>query len=425
MVKDDVLVVVLAGGVGERLSPLTKERAKPAVYFGGPYRIIDFVLSNCLNSGFRRIYIATQYKSLSLNRHIRQGWSVVSEELGEFIEILPPQKRVGEHWYQGTADAVYQNLYSIVREQPRYVVILAGDHIYKMDYRRMLQAHIDHGAEVTLATIEVPIQDGRRFGIMAVDAASRVIGFQEKPAEPASLPGMPHLALASMGIYVFDMDCLARALEEDAAKADSHHDFGKNIIPSMIQEGKVYAYQFYDENKKAAKYWRDIGTLDAYYEANIDLCHVNPEFNLYDPEWPLRTYQPQSPPAKFVFAEEDGRKGEALDSLISPGCIVSGSRILGSILCPNVRVHSFCTIEQSILMPGVRVGRHARLKRTIVDRDVLIPRGAMIGYNLDEDRRRHTVTDDGVVVVTVDEEPFIGPISDTALRLEANADRVR
>ena len=425
MVNDDVLTIVLAGGVGERLSPLTRERAKPAVYFGGPYRIIDFVLSNCLNSGFRRIYIATQYKSLSLNRHVRQGWSVVSEELGEFIEILPPQKRVGEHWYQGTADAVYQNLYSIVRERPRYVVILAGDHVYKMDYRKMLQAHIDTHAEVTLATIEVPIQDGQRFGIVAVDETSRVIGFQEKPAEPASLPGAPHLALASMGIYVFNMDCLGSSLEADATIPESQHDFGKNVIPSLISTGKVYAYQFYDENKKAAKYWRDIGTLDAYYDANMDLCQVNPEFNLYDPEWPLRTYQPQSPPAKFVFAEDDGRKGEALDSLISPGCIVSGSRILGSILCPNVRVHSFCTIEQSILMPGVRVGRHARLRRTIVDRDVLLPRGAMIGYNLDEDRRRHTVTDDGVVVVTVAEEPFIGPISDQALRLEAHADRVR
>ena len=425
MVNDDVLVIVLAGGVGERLSPLTKERAKPAVYFGGPYRIIDFVLSNCLNSGFRKIYIATQYKSLSLNRHIRQGWSVVSEELGEFIEILPPQKRVGEHWYQGTADAVYQNLYSIVRENPRYVVILAGDHIYKMDYRKMLQAHIDTRADVTLATIEVPIDHGQRFGIVAVDEASRVIGFQEKPADPACLPGFPHLALASMGIYVFNMDSLGSSLESDAALPDSRHDFGRNIIPALIGAGKVYAYQFYDENKKAAKYWRDIGTLDAFYEANMDLCQVNPEFNLYDPEWPLRTYQPQSPPAKFVFAEEDGRKGEALDSLISPGCIVSGSRILGSILCPNVRVHSFCTIEGSILMPGVRVGRHARLRKAIVDRDVLIPRGAMIGYNHDEDRRRHTVTDDGVVVVTVDEEPFIGPISDTALRLEANADRVR
>jgi glucose-1-phosphate adenylyltransferase len=422
MVDDDVLVIVLAGGVGERLFPLTKERAKPAVYFGGPYRIIDFVLSNCINSGLRRIYIATQYKSLSLNRHIRQGWSVVSEELGEFIEILPPQKRVGEQWYQGTADAVYQNLYSIVREDPRYVIILAGDHIYKMDYRRMLQAHIDRRADVTLASIEVPVQEGRRFGIVAVDEAQRVVGFQEKPAEPAAIPGIPHMALASMGIYVFNRDLLMTALEDDAADADSQHDFGRNIIPALIATRHVLSYQFYDENKKSAKYWRDIGTLDAYYEANMDLCQVNPEFNLYDPEWPLRTYQPQAPPAKFVFAEE-GRKGEALDSLISPGCIVSGSRIWGSILCPNVRVHSFCSIEQSILMPGVRVGRHARIRRAIIDRDVLIPRGALIGYDLEEDRRRHTVTDDGVVVVTVDEDPFIGSIEDLSLRLEADADR--
>ena len=421
MLHDDVLVIVLAGGVGERLSPLTKDRAKPAVYFGGPYRIIDFVLSNCLNSGFRRVYIATQYKSLSLNRHVRLGWSIVSEELGEFIEILPPQKRVGEQWYQGTADAVYQNLYSIVRESPRYVVVLAGDHIYKMDYRRMLRFHVDKGAEVTLASIEVPIEDGPRFGIVAVDEEHRINGFQEKPASPASIPGTPHLALASMGIYVFDIDVMVKALEADAASAESHHDFGKNIIPTLIRGGRVFSYQFYDENKKAAKYWRDIGTLDAYYEANMDLCHVNPEFNLYDPEWPLRTYQPQAPPAKFVFAE-DLRRGEALDSLISPGCIVSGSRIWGSILCPNVRVHSFCNVEQSILMPGVRVGRHARIRNAIVDRDVLIPRGAHIGFNVDEDRRRHTVTEGGVVVVTVDEEPFIGPISESALRQEAEAD---
>jgi glucose-1-phosphate adenylyltransferase len=422
MVNDDVLVIVLAGGVGERLFPLTKERAKPAVYFGGPYRIIDFVLSNCLNSGFRRIYIATQYKSLSLNRHIRQGWNVVSEELGEFIEILPPQKRVGEQWYQGTADAVYQNLYSIAQENPRYVIVLAGDHIYKMDYRRMLQAHIDKRADATLASIEVPIEEGRRFGIVHVDEQEMVVGFQEKPARPASIPGMPHLALASMGIYVFNRDLLMHTLESDATDGDSQHDFGKNIIPSLIGSRRVYSYQFYDENKKAAKYWRDIGTLDAYYEANMDLCQVNPEFNLYDPEWPLRTYQPQAPPAKFVFAEE-GRKGEALDSLISPGCIVSGSRISGSILCPNVRVHSFCSVDQSILMPGVRVGRHARIRRAIIDRDVLIPRGAMIGYHPDEDRRRHTVTEDGVVVVTVDEEPYIGGIQDLSLRLEAEADR--
>jgi glucose-1-phosphate adenylyltransferase len=422
MVDDNVLVVVLAGGAGERLFPLTKERAKPAVYFGGPYRIIDFVLSNCLNSGFRRVFIATQYKSLSLNRHIRQGWSIVSEELGEFIEIIPPQKRVGEHWYQGTADAVYQNLYSIVREHPRYVVVLAGDHIYKMDYRKMLQAHIENGADATLASIEVPIEHGRRFGIVAVDEANRVVGFQEKPADPAHIPGVPHFALASMGIYVFTIDALVKSLEEDAAQPDSQHDFGKNIIPWLIGSGNVFSYQFYDENKKAAKYWRDIGTLDAFYEANMDLCQVNPEFNLYDPEWPLRTYQPQSPPAKFVFAEE-GRKGEALDSLISPGCIVSGSRILGSILCPNVRVHSFCSIEQSLLMPGVRVGRHARIKRAIIDRDVLLPRGACIGYDLEEDRRRHTVTDDGVVVVTLDEQPFISAIPDSALRLEVQADK--
>jgi glucose-1-phosphate adenylyltransferase len=422
MVHDDVLVIVLAGGVGERLSPLTKERAKPAVFFGGPYRIIDFALSNCINSGFRRIFIATQYKSLSLNRHIRQGWTVVSEELGEFIEILPPQKRVGEQWYQGTADAVFQNLYSIVREEPRRVVILAGDHIYKMDYRKMLNFHVEHGAAVTLAAIEVPIEDGPRFGIVGVDEGNRVVGFQEKPAQPTSIPGHPELALASMGIYVFEMDVLLRALEQDDQDPNSKHDFGKDILPVLIGEGRVFSYEFYDENKKAAKYWRDIGTLDAYFEANMDLCRVNPEFNLYDPEWPLRTYMPQAPPAKFVFAE-DWRRGEALDSVISHGCIVSGSKISGSILCPNVRVHSFCTIDQSILMPGVRVGRHAQIRRAIVDRDVIIPRGARIGYDPEEDRKRHTVSDGGVVVVTLNDEPFVGPIAEEALKLEAEADR--
>ncbi len=422
MRPEDVLVIVLAGGVGERLAPLTQDRAKPAVYFGGPYRIIDFVLSNCINSGLRRVFIATQYKSLSLNRHVRQGWSIVSEELGEFIEILPPQKRVGEQWYQGTADAVYQNLYSIVREEPRYVVVLAGDHVYKMDYLRMLRFHQETEATVTMAAIEVPIEDGRRFGIVAVDDNDRVTGFLEKPANPPSMPGQPHLALASMGIYVFNSDVLVRALEADAANPASQHDFGKNIIPSLIPDGRMFAYPFYDENKKAAKYWRDIGTLDAYFDANMDLCQVSPEFNLYDPEWPLRTYMPQAPPAKFVFAEAR-RRGEAQDSLISQGCIVSGSLIHGSILCPNVRVHSFCQIESSILMPGVRVGRHARIKRAIIDRDVHIPRGACIGYDPDEDRRRHTVSEGGVVVVAPGEEPLIGPIDDDALRLEAEADR--
>ena len=421
MVRDDALVIVLAGGAGERLSPLTRERAKPAVYFGGPYRIIDFVLSNCVNSGLRRVFIATQYKSLSLNRHIRMGWSIVSEELGEFIEILPPQKRVGEHWYLGTADAVFQNLYSIEREAPRHVVVLAGDHVYKMDYRKMLRAHEDRGADVTLATIEVPVEDASRFGVVAVDEQDRIVGFQEKPAAPVPMPGQPQLALASMGIYVFNMDVLTRALEADAADTSSHHDFGKNILPTQISSGRVFAYPFYDENQKGAKYWRDIGTLDAYYEANMDLCHVNPEFNLYDPEWPLRTHQPQAPPAKFVFADAH-RMGTALDSVISPGCIISGSRIQGSILCPNVRVHSFATVENSILMPGVQVGRHARIRNAIIDRDVLVPRSAVIGYDAAEDAARHTVTERGIVVVTVDESARVEPISSEASAVEAGVD---
>jgi glucose-1-phosphate adenylyltransferase len=423
MHPDDVLVILLAGGAGERLFPLTADRAKPAVYFGGPYRIIDFTLSNCINSGLRRIFIATQYKSLSLNRHIRMAWNVVSEELGEFVEILPPQKRVGEHWYLGTADAVYQNLYSIVREAPRHVIVLSGDHVYKMDYSKMLRFHLEKDADVTLATIEVPIDDGRRFGIVGIDEDERVRQFQEKPAEPAAVPGSPHLALASMGIYIFKADVLVRTLEHDAAQADSQHDFGKNLIPLLIHAGRAFSYRFYDENKKASKYWRDIGTLDAYYEASMDLCDVSPEFNLYDPEWPLRTYQPQAPPAKFVFGDEGKRCGYALDSVISNGCIISGSRVSGSVLCPNVRVHSFGTIEQSILMPGVRVGRHARIRRAIIDRDVLIPRGAVIGFDPEEDRRRHAVTDGGVVVVTANDEPCIGPIDADALRAEADADR--
>jgi glucose-1-phosphate adenylyltransferase len=416
--NDDILVMVLAGGVGERLSPLTKERAKPAVYFGGPYRIIDFTLSNCINSGLRKIFIALQYKSLSLSRHLRMGWSVVADELGEFIEILSPQKRVGENWYLGTADAVYQNLYSIQRENPRQLIVLSGDHVYKMDYAKMLRFHREHGGGVTIAAIEVPSEEADRFGVLQVDEHDRLTGFLEKPKD---LPAGQQV-LASLGIYIFDVDVLIPALEEDA-KRETTHDFGKDIIPGLITAVPVYAYRFYDENKKAAKYWRDIGTLDAYFDASMDLCHVNPEFNLYDPEWPLRTYQPQSPPAKFVFAEEGRRCGQALDSIISGGCIISGSRVSGSILCPNVRVHSFCDLDQSILMPGVRVGRHARIRRAIVDRDVLIPRGALIGFNPEEDRRRHTVTDGGVVVVTAEDDPLIGPVTEDALRAEAEADR--
>jgi glucose-1-phosphate adenylyltransferase len=417
-VLDDVLVMVLAGGVGERLYPLTKERAKPAVYFGGPYRIIDFTLSNCINSGLRKIFIALQYKSLSLSRHLRMGWSVVADELGEFIEILSPQKRVGEHWYLGTADAVYQNLYSILRENPRHLIVLSGDHVYKMDYAKMLHFHRDRAAGATLAAIEVPSEEGQRFGVLQTDDEGRLTGFLEKPKDLP--PG--EQVLASLGIYIFDVDVLVPALEEDARRASSH-DFGKDIIPELISKVPVYAYRFYDENKKGAKYWRDIGTLDAYYDANMDLCHVNPDFNLYDPEWPLRTNQVQAPPAKFVFADEGRRCGQALDSVISAGCIISGSRVAGSVLCPNVRVHSFCDIDQSILMPGVRVGRHARIRRAIIDRDVFVPRGALIGYNAEEDRQRHTVSESGIVVVTTDDEPFIGEISAEAVRNEAEFDR--
>jgi glucose-1-phosphate adenylyltransferase len=417
-VLDDILVMVLAGGAGERLYPLTRERAKPAVYFGGPYRIIDFTLSNCINSGLRRIFIALQYKSLSLSRHIRMGWSVVADELGEFIEILSPQKRVGEHWYLGTADAVYQNLYSILRENPKQLIVLSGDHVYKMDYAKMLRSHMERGAGATVAAIDIRSEEAGRFGVLNVDDRDLLTGFLEKPK---NLPGGQQL-LASMGIYVFDMSVLVPALEEDARRSSSH-DFGKDILPSLISRVPVYAYRFNDENKKTSKYWRDIGTLDAYYDANMDLCHVNPEFNLYDPEWPLRTYQVQAPPAKFVFADEGRRCGQALDSIISAGCIISGSRISGSVLCPNVRVHSFCDIDQSILMPGVRVGRHARVRRAIIDRDVFIPRAALIGYNREEDRRRHTVTDSNIVVVTKDDEPFIGEVSAEALRNEAEFDR--
>ena len=407
--------------MGERLFPLTRDRAKPAVPFGGRYRIIDFALNNCVNSGLTKIKVMTQFKSNSLIEHIIRTWRL-SFDIGQFVDPVPAQMRRGPHWFRGTADAVYQNLYSIMRENPRYLIVLSGDHVYKMDYARMLRIHQERRAAITLATIEVPIADANRFGIIAIDESERVTGFQEKPEQPTAIPGAPDFALASMGVYIFDTDILVRALEADA-NLPTNHDFGKDIIPALIHDAPVYAYRFSDENKKASKYWRDIGTLDAYFEANMDLCQVNPEFNLYDPEWPLRTYQPQAPPAKFVFAEPGSRCGQALDSIISPGCIVSGSRISGSVLCPNVRVHSFCTIDECILMPGVRVGRHARIRRAIIDRDVLIPRGALIGYNLEEDRRRHTVTASGIVVVTIDDEPYIGPLSEDALRFEADVDQ--
>jgi glucose-1-phosphate adenylyltransferase len=403
----DVLAVLLAGGAGERLYPLTRDRAKPAVTFGGPYRIIDFTLSNCLNSGLRKIYIATQYKAQSLNRHVRMGWSVVNPELEEFIEVLPPQKRVGEHWYLGTADAVYQNLYSIEREQPRWVIILAGDHIYKMDYGKMLDVHIARGASLTVAAIEVPLSESRRFGVLSVDEDSRLIGFQEKPATAAPTPWNPNVCLGSMGIYIFDVQVLVRELLRDAEDAGSSHDFGQDLFPHLVAAGeKVFAYLFWDENKKESKYWRDVGTLDAYYEASMDLVAVDPIFNLYDPDWPLRTYQPQFPPAKFVF-DEDGRRGTAIDSLVSMGSIVSGSHVSRSILGLGVRVHSYCDLQDTIVFSNATINRHSRIRRAIIDRGVVVPRGAVIGYDPVEDRRRHTVSEGGVVVVTPGEECYV------------------
>jgi glucose-1-phosphate adenylyltransferase len=404
----DVVAVLLAGGAGERLYPLTRDRAKPAVSFGGPYRIIDFTLSNCINAGLRKIFIATQYKAQSLNRHVRMGWNVVNTELGEFVEILPPQKRVGENWYLGTADAVYQNLYSIEREAPRWVIILSGDHIYKMDYGKMLDVHIARGARLTVGAIEVPVGESRRFGVLEIDEDSRVTGFQEKPETAVATPWNPASCLGSMGVYIFDYEVLVRELLKDAENSTSH-DFGKDIIPDLVSSGeRVYTYVFWDENKKEAKYWRDVGTLDAYYEASMDLIQIDPIFNLYDPDWPLRTYQPQFPPAKFVFSE-DGRRGQALNSIVSMGCIISGSEVYASILSENVRVHSYCDIRDSILMPNAVIHRHARIGRAIIDRDVEIPQGAVIGHDPVEDRRRHTVSEGGVVVVTPGEECYVDP----------------
>jgi glucose-1-phosphate adenylyltransferase len=404
LTQGDVVAVLLAGGAGERLYPLTRDRAKPAVSFGGPYRLIDFTLSNCVNSGLRRIFIATQYKSQSLNRHVRLGWGVVNTELGDFVEILPPQKRVGENWYLGTADAVYQNLYSIERENPRFVIVLSADHIYKMDYAKMLDFHIARGAALTLGAIEVPASESRRFGVLAADEEGRVRSFHEKPSSPPGAGG--DTCLASMGIYLFDMDLLIHELLRDAEQGGSH-DFGRDIIPKLIaSDRRVCAYLFWDENKKESKYWRDVGTLDAYYDASMDLIQIDPVFNLYDPEWPLRTYQPQFPPAKFVFSQ-DGRTGLAVDSIVSMGCIVSGSDVRRSILAPNVRVHSYCDIQDSILMPNAVIHRHARIRRAIIDRGVVVPRGALIGHDAAEDRRRHTVSDAGIVVVTPGEECLV------------------
>lgn len=400
--KQNVLTFILAGGKGERLYPLTRDRAKPAVPFGGIYRIIDATLSNCLNSDLRRLIVLTQYKSISLNRHILKGWSIFRNELGEFLDIIPPQQRISTAWYQGTADAIYQNIYTIEHEKPALILILAGDHIYKMDYRKLIQYHIDKQADITIGAIEVDKKEASQFGVIGVDTDNRVTAFQEKPKKnPLTVPGNPNNVLASMGIYVFSTKIMIRALSTDARK-DSHHDFGKNIIPYLhSQNAGVYVYPFIDENRKNMLYWKDVGTLDSYYEANMDLVQVDPQFNLYDTAWPLRTFMQQLPPAKTVFAQEKkgGRLGIALDSLVSGGCIISGGRVQSSVLSPNVRVNSYSEVYDSILMEDVDIGRHAKIKRAIIDKGVHVPEGMRIGYDLDVDRKLFTVTDKGIVVI--------------------------
>lgn len=406
----DVLTLILAGGKGTRLDPLTRDRAKPAVPFGGLYRIIDFTLSNCINSDLRRVFVLTQYKARSLDRHILNGWGFLSRELDEYIEVLPPQQRIDEHWYKGTADAIYQNIYSIEKADPKYVLILAGDHIYKMDYGEMIRAHLDRGSDLTIGCIPVPLREGTSFGVMQVDAKDRVVGFQEKPREPRPMPDDPHHCLASMGIYVFTARLLYELLCQDATRPESDHDFGKNIIPSIIETHQVHVYRFRDKNRKAIPYWRDVGTLDAYYQANMDLVEIDPVLNLYDHEWPIRSYQPQLPPPKFVFGDEGprelARRGEAHDSMVCQGCIISGGHVRRGILSTNVRVNSYALVENSILFDGVDVGRHCRIRRAIIDKDVHIPANTTVGYDLEHDRHRgFMVTEQGVVVIAKAELP--------------------
>jgi glucose-1-phosphate adenylyltransferase len=407
----DTLGVLLAGGAGERLFPLTRDRAKPAVPFGGHYRIIDITLSNCINSGLRRVYVLTQYKALSLNRHIREGWTgIVAQELGEFFELMPPMQRTGGNWYMGTADAVYQNIYSIGSEQPKYVIILSGDHIYKMDYSRMLAHHKESHAEATLATLPIAPDEVSRFGIVEVGRNGEVTGFQEKPATTdVRSPFNPNAVDASMGIYIFNTETLLKALIADADDPDSKHDFGHNILPNMLGKKKMVAYSFVDENKKQALYWRDVGTLDAYFEANMDLCSVSPIFNLYDNSWPIRTRVRQYPPAKFVFGEP-GRSGMAVNSIITAGVIISGASVYNSILSQDVRVNSYSDVDTSIIFSHVNIGRHCRIRRAIIDRDVHIPENTVIGYDPVEDKRRYFVTPSGLTIVTRDASMFENPV---------------
>ncbi len=403
----ETLGILLAGGAGERLYPLTRNTAKPGVPFGGSYRVIDFTLSNCINSEVRRVFVLTQYKALELTRHIREGWNILPAELGEFIEVVPPMKRIHQDWYRGTADAVYQNIESILAEQPEHVLIVSGDHIYKMDYREMLACHVEHQADVTLATIQMAPSEAPRFGVMEIEPDGRVVGFEEKPqhGHPKRSGFNPDMISASMGIYLFNTPVLLRALVEDSEDESSSHDFGHDVLPKLIHEVRVCAYDFRDLNEKSAKYWRDVGTIEAYYDANMDLVQVVPEFNLYDVNWPIRTRPQQNPPAKFVFAHEGRRMGVAMDSIVSSGCIISGGRVIRSVLSPGVRVNSYCEVQDSILLHKAQIGRYSRIRRAIIDANAVVPEGSVIGYDLDKDRAAgYTVTESGIVVVPAAQE---------------------
>ncbi len=400
------IALVLAGGRGSRLKQLTDRRAKPAVYFGGKFRIVDFALSNCVNSGIRRIGVITQYKSHSLLRHLQRGWSFLRAELNEMVDLLPAQQRVDEeHWYRGTADAIYQNLDIIQSSKPEYVVVLAGDHVYKMDYSLMLKDHVESGAGCTVGCIEVPREEATAFGVMAVDGSRKITDFVEKPANPPAMPGNDAVSLASMGIYIFDSQYLYDLLKDDLANPESSHDFGKDVIPRVVREGRAVAHPFsmscVSSTPDAVPYWRDVGTIDAFWEANLDLASVTPELDIYDTNWPIWTSQRQLPPAKFV-QDADGKHGQAINTMVSGGCIVSGSMVSNSVLFSSVRVHSFCVIDQAVLLPEVTIGRGCRLSRVVIDRGVVVPDGLVIGEDAAADAARFERTDNGVVLVTKD-----------------------
>ncbi|HQU15049.1 MAG: glucose-1-phosphate adenylyltransferase [Chromatiales bacterium 21-64-14] len=394
----DTLALILAGGRGSRLKHMTMWRAKPAVPFGGKFRIIDFPLSNCINSGIRRIGVLSQYKAHSLIQHIQKGWGFLRGEFGEFVELLPAQQRITASWYSGTADAVYQNIDIIRGHDPGYVLILAGDHVYKMDYGPMIAHHVDSGADLTVGCIEVPVERARAFGVMSVDTDGRVVRFSEKPEHPQPIPGREDRALASMGIYVFNTRFLYEQLIRDADLTDSTHDFGKDILPSVINRYRVVAYPFRDVQSGRQSYWRDVGTVDAYWEANLELIGVTPELNLYDERWPIWTYQEQLPPAKFVF-DNDDRRGMAVDTMVSGGCLISGSTVRHSLLFSNVKVHSHALVEDSVVLPDVDIGCHARVRRAVIDRGCRIPEGMVIGEDPEEDAKRFYVSEKGVTLV--------------------------